>query len=303
MKHVMIFGAGQAGRMAAAWLPADQKLDGFIDNNENLQGSMINGIPVCSLGEAVKTGMPDQIWLAVINREACHHIKDQLTNAGFTGEICTVHELRSKIDMRLASLRLLADQIRERDVSGSIAELGVYQGTFAAELNRLFPQRNLYLFDTFEGFAEEDLITERKLGGRNAFAVAGDFSDTSVEIVLGKMSCPEYVYICQGHFPESLSGGAIQANGKTTLTAGDLKAEHYAGVSLDTDLYEPTRAGLQYFYPRLNPGGFILLHDYHSTQYPGVHRAADEFFKEQGIYCTPIPDLHGTAVIIKGQSQ
>ena len=303
MKHVMIFGAGQAGQMAAAWLPADQKLDGFIDNNEKLQGSIIDGIPVYSPDEAFRNRVPDRILLAIINREACKQIKDRLTDAGFTGEICTVHELRSKIDMRLASLRLLAKQIRERDVPGSIAELGVYQGAFAAELNRLFPERRLYLFDTFEGFAEEDLITERKLGGRNAFAVAGDFSDTSVKIVLGKMSDPAHVYICQGRFPESLAQGAVSANGDVTVTADDLNTEHFAGVSLDTDLYEPTMAGLRYFYPRLNPGGFILLHDYHSTQYPGVHRAAVEFFNEYGLYCTPIPDLHGTAVIIKGQSQ
>ena len=136
-----------------------------------------------------------------------------------------------------------------------------------------------------------------------SFAVAGDFSDTSVKIVLGKMSDPAHVYICQGRFPESLAQGAVSANGDVTVTADDLNTEHFAGVSLDTDLYEPTMAGLRYFYPRLNPGGFILLHDYHSTQYPGVHRAAVEFFNEYGLYCTPIPDLHGTAVIIKGQSQ
>lgn len=303
MKHVKIFGAGQVGQMAAAWLPADQKLDGFIDNNKKLQGSMIDGIPVYSPDEGLKKEVPDRIMLAIINREACERIKDQLIHAGFTGEICTIHELRSKIDMRLAALRLLAKQIRERDIPGSIAELGVYQGAFAAELNRLFPERRLYLFDTFEGFVEEDLLTERKLGGRNAFAVAGDFSDTSVEIVLGKMSDPAHVYTCQGHFPDSLSRGAMSASGDVTVTADDLNKEHFAGVSLDTDLYEPTMAGLHYFYPRLNSGGFILLHDYHSAQYPGVHRAAIEFFKEYGLYCTPIPDLHGTAVIIKGQFQ
>ena len=300
MKHVMIFGAGQAGQMAAAWLPADQKLDGFIDNNKKLQGSMIDGIPVCSLDEVVKNGMPDQIWLAVINREACHQIKEQLMNAGFTGEICTIHEMRSRIDIRLASLRLLAEQIKERSIPGSIAELGVYQGAFAAELNRLFPERNLYLFDTFEGFAEEDLITERKLGGRNAYAAAGDFSDTSKEVVLSKMDDPASVYICQGRFPESLVGGATHAYGKN-VTHAELEEERFAAVSLDTDLYEPTLAGLRFFYPRLSPGGFILLHDYHSAQYPGVHRAAVEFFKENDLYCVPLPDLHGTAVIIKGQ--
>ena len=109
----------------------------FIDNNEKLQGSIIDGIPVCSPDEAFRNRVPDRILLAIINREACKQIKDRLTDAGFTGEICTVHELRSKIDMRLASLRLLAKQIRERDVPGSIAELGVYQGAFAAELKTL----------------------------------------------------------------------------------------------------------------------------------------------------------------------
>ena len=303
MKHVMIFGAGQAGQMTASWLTADQKLDGFIDNNEKLQSSMIDGVPVYSLDEVVMTGFPDVIWLAVINREACEKIKEQLKYAGFTGEIRTVHEMRSKIDLRLASLRLLAEQIRERDVPGSIAELGVYQGAFAAELNRLFPERKLYLFDTFEGFDEQDLITERTLGGRNAFASAGDFSDTSRDIVLAKMSYPATVYICQGRFPDSVAGGAKRADGNAAVTESDLKAERFAGVSLDTDLYEPTLAGLHFFYPRLNPGGFILLHDYHSAQYPGVHRAAVEYFKENDLYCVPLADLHGTAVIIKGQGQ
>ena len=289
--------------MTAAWLTGDQILDGFIDNNEQLQGSEIDGIPVYSTDEAFKTGMPDQIWLAVINREACEQIREQLRCAGYTGEITSVHEVRSKIDLRLASFRLLAEQIKERDIPGSIAELGVYQGAFAAELNRVFPERKLYLFDTFDGFDEEDLLTERKLGGRNAFAAAGDFSDTSVEIVLGKMRDPASVYICKGRFPDSLSKGAIKAEGETTVTETNLKAERFAGVSLDTDLYEPTLAGLHFFYPRLNPGGFILLHDYRSAQYPGVHRAAVEFFKEYGLYCVPLADLHGTAVIIKGQAQ
>ena len=303
MKRVMIFGAGQAGQMTAVWLPSDQKLDGFIDNNQKLQGSMIGGIPVCSLDEVVMTGLPDMIWLSVINREACEEIIEQLNRAGFTGEISTVQEMRSKIDLRLASLRLLAEQIRERDIPGSIAELGVYQGAFAAELNRVFPERKLYLFDTFKGFDEADLITERKLGGRNAFASAGDFSDTSTDYVLRKMSNPASVYICQGSFPDSLDRGANRADGKATVTAADLKAEHFAGVSLDTDLYEPTLAGLHFFYPRLNPGGFILLHDYHSAQYPGVHRAVVEFLKKHDLYCVPLADLHGTAVIIKGQAQ
>ena len=65
--------------------------------------------------------------------------------------------MRDLIDVRLAALRLIADQIRERNAAGQTAELGVYQGAFAAEIGRLFPDRRLYLFDTFEGFDEQDL--------------------------------------------------------------------------------------------------------------------------------------------------
>jgi O-methyltransferase len=36
----------------------------------------------------------------------------------------------------------------------------------------------------------------------------------------------------------------------------------YALVNLDADLYNPTKAGLEYFYPHLSPGGVIFIHDY-----------------------------------------
>ena len=45
-----------------------------------------------------------------------------------------------------------------------MAELGVYRGEFAKEINKVFPDRTLYLFDTFEGFAEQDCDTEVKKG-------------------------------------------------------------------------------------------------------------------------------------------
>ena len=58
---------------------------------------------------------------------------------------------------RMMTLRLAADRIVDQGVAGSIAELGVYQGELASVLNRLFADRKLYLFDTFEGFSNADL--------------------------------------------------------------------------------------------------------------------------------------------------
>ena len=49
----------------------------------------------------------------------------------------------------------------------------------------------------------------------------------------------------------------------------------------------------------MSEGGIILIHDYTGTQYPGVKRAADEFCLERNLHLLPLPDLHGTAVLIR----
>jgi hypothetical protein len=54
--------------------------------------------------------------------------------------------------VRLATLELLCRRLE--GVSGAAAELGVYRGFFARCINQLLPERKLYLFDSFEGFAE-----------------------------------------------------------------------------------------------------------------------------------------------------
>ena len=59
---------------------------------------------------------------------------------------------------RMMSLQLAAERIVAKNVPGAIAEVGVYRGEFAAVLNQLFSDRALYLFDTFEGFSENDFL-------------------------------------------------------------------------------------------------------------------------------------------------
>ena len=73
----------------------------------------------------------------------------------------------------------------------------------------------------------------------------------------------------------------------------------YALVSLDADLYQPTMAGLAYFYPRLSPGGYMILDDYNSPQFPGAGQAVREFCAREGLAVVPLCDIHGTAVLAK----
>jgi len=59
-------------------------------------------------------------------------------------------------------------------------------------------------------------------------------------------------------------------------TAAGLESETFAVVHLDGDLYETTRAGLDFFWPRMVTGGVIVLDDYGLHDCPGVTRAVDE---------------------------
>ncbi len=133
------------------------------------------------------------------------------------------------------------------------------------------PSRGFHLFDTFEGFQKEDLKIET---GKAATYTSHNFADTSIERVKQKLKSEKFIFH-KGHFPE---------------TTKDLKEERFALVSLDADLYNPTKAGLEFFFPRLSPGGVIIVHDY-NPDWPGVMSAVDEFAKT---ISTPIIQLNDT---------
>ncbi len=183
--------------------------------------------------------------------------------------------------VRNKAFALAARQIADREVRGAVAELGVYRGYQAQLINRLFPDRTLYLFDTFTGFAAQDLGTERDNG--LSAAVTGDFENTSIDLVLGKLPHREQARVMQGFFPDTAEG----------------LDETFAFVSLDVDLYDPIRAGLHWFYERLSAGGFIFVHDYNNVRYLGVRKAVDEFVEEMGATFVPLPDFAGSVVITK----
>src|ERR1700730_12705012 len=68
---------------------------------------------------------------------------------------------RSYFDyVRVATLELVCHEINKKNLKGNLAEVGVYKGKFARYINYYFPERVLYLFDTFEGFDKRDIINE-----------------------------------------------------------------------------------------------------------------------------------------------
>jgi O-methyltransferase len=183
---------------------------------------------------------------------------------------------------RYSSLEFCAKEISDRKIQGSVAELGVYQGDFAIKINEVFPDRKLYLFDTFEGFANKDV----EIDLNNGFGSKGhkvDFSDTNVDTILKRMVSSEKCIIKKGYFPE---------------TAENLE-DTFAFVSIDADLYKPLYDGLNYFYPRLSKGGYIFIHDYNNALFTGAKEAVRKFSSETGVSYFPLSDDGGTAIITK----
>lgn len=184
---------------------------------------------------------------------------------------------------RFYSFCLISDLIGKDRVPGDFVELGVWQGN-TAELLAAFAQRHdrtLYLLDTFEGLPEADL-------GRDEKHLVGAFTDTSVEAVKARVGEDHAVFV-KGYFPE---------------TATQLpKDGRYALVHIDCDLYAPMLASLNYFYPRMSPGGFILMHDYGSLCWDGAEQAVDEFFADKPEGVMPLPDLCSTVVMRKNKTQ
>lgn len=176
--------------------------------------------------------------------------------------------------VRLATLELLCRRLE--NVPGAAAELGVYKGFFARCINQLLPERKLYLFDSFEGFAPEACVTA-------SFQAA--HANTAAEKVLAIMPHPEQITVKPGFFPESLGG----------------LEERFCLVSLDVDFEQATLDGLRYFWPRLEPGGYLMLHDWGSAKLPGVARALIAYEEELGqkLPAVPLCDVGGTLVLCR----
>jgi O-methyltransferase len=152
----------------------------------------------------------------------------------------------------------------QRRRPGAMAEVGVYAGSSAKLICEAKGDKVLHLFDTFTGLPEstpEDRAVHRP----------GQYA-SSLESVERYLAGYENVHFHPGLFPES-----------TTTVPED----SYCFVHFDVDLYASTLDCLQYFYPRMIPGGIILSHDYGLLA--GVQQAFDEFFadKPEGIIEQP----------------
>ena len=146
---------------------------------------------------------------------------------------------------------LASEAARCARLPGDMAELGVYQGGSALKMIQAAPGKKLHLFDTWEGIPEDDIHPKGHKKGEFA---------ADLETVKKTLREHEVLYH-QGRFP---------------ATAEGLEDLRFCLVHLDGDLYESTRSGLAWFWPRMVPGGAIVLDDVGNKMCPGVIQALEE---------------------------
>ena len=239
-------------------------------------GGTIDGIEIV-IPEAIKSIEFDEVIVGVLTYR--QEVYDKLLSFGINPSKINTRYVDIPTYARIEFLKSIAKTIREENVTGSVAELGVFRGEFAKEINKVFSDRKLYLFDTFEGFDERDTQKELQRNYTDKDK-QGYFSNTSEEYVLSLMENPENCVIRKVFFPETTEG----------------VDETFCFVNLDADLYSPTVAGLQWFYPRMGQGGVILIHDFFSKAFHGVKDAVKEFCKENAITYIPVGDTLSVAI-------
>ena len=184
---------------------------------------------------------------------------------------------------RVVSLIRAVEHVTRQSIPGDVVECGVWRGgsmmAAARTLLRLGDvSRTLHLFDTFEGMpppteldraaadgtpAADLLATEDRATSVN-WAVAGlDLVRANVESVGYPADRVKYVV------------------GKVEETIPRQVPERIALLRLDTDWYESTRHELIHLYPRLVPGGLLIVDDY--GHWGGARRAVDEYLEEAKI--------------------
>ena len=156
------------------------------------------------------------------------------------------------------------------DLDGFTAECGCFRGLSSRILcetakfhNSDYLGENFYLIDSFQGFnyqsSQDGLDKQEFLRLQKKLAC-------SLHTVKQHLNdFPKLTYF-DGWIPEVLNRIPQQ--------------QKYRFIHVDVDLYEPTKACFEYFYPKLVKDGVIVCDDYYAHKFAGAKKAIDEFCTE-----------------------
>ena len=167
------------------------------------------------------------------------------------------------------------------DLPGDIIECGVYKGSSLLTFARFVETfasgdrtRKVVGFDHFKGLADRSEVDgfDERTGNTPDGWNPSSFRDTIYALV--------EAFNQDSFVPKSARVELV--DGDVRETAPSYVEEHpglrVSLLHLDMDLYEPTLAALQAFWPRIVTGGVVLLDEYGITQWPGESKGLEDFF-------------------------
>jgi O-methyltransferase len=188
------------------------------------------------------------------------------------------HRLSMASRERLFATVLSCRHALDHAVPGDFVECGVWRGgnaLIAADVfARRVAERKVWLFDTFAGMtAPTEMDFDNATGSRakarfereqkdahNAWCFAS-LEDVENNFRNANLLTPQVRFV---------KGDVLK-----TLGGSDLP-QAISVLRLDTDWYESTKKELEVLWPRLSPGGILMVDDY--GHWGGAKQAVDEFF-------------------------
>jgi hypothetical protein len=213
---------------------------------------------------------PDETLRALLRAHIDDH--DLITNLGSFGR--RMHFMKAFAHYEVFQ--------KIRDLPGDIVECGVYKGasllSFARFLETFCPgdrTRRVLGFDHFRGLADrsEKDGFDARVGNTGEGWNPAQFRDTLFALV--------DAFNADSFVPQRARVELIDGDVRETAPqyVADNPGVRLSLLHLDMDLYEPTLAALEAFWPRLVTGGIVLLDEVAIREWPGETEALEEFFK------------------------
>jgi O-methyltransferase len=192
----------------------------------------------------------------------------------------TMTDAHAVMNLLFAVQYVVANQI-----PGDIVECGVARGgsmmAAAHALRGLGDEsRMLYLYDLFyPGMPRggEHDYTSANVNATEAFESAGILYDANAKDTIRATVAEVRDLMTSTGYPASRMQLVV---GKVEDTIPAVIPDRISILRLDTDLYESTRHELTHLFPRLSPGGVLIVDDYGS--FLGARKATDDYLRQCG---------------------
>lgn len=180
-----------------------------------------------------------------------------------------------------------------QNVPGAIVECGIFKGASFArwsmfrELLLNSFSKKLIGFDIFGTFPETNFEADKKIV-EDWKSNAGDQSISQSQLmdVLKYKGTNKNVELVEGDILKTVPE-YLDAHPELIISL----------LNLDTDIYEPAVTILDNFYPRIVPGGILVLDDY--GVFPGETKAVEDYFKDKKVKIEKLPFCMTPCYVVK----